>query len=32
MSDANCFILMAEKEDVLEKNTYVKVILFDGLI
>ena len=32
MSDANCFIFMAEKEEVLEKNTNVKVILFDGLI
>jgi len=32
MSDANCFIFMAEKEEVLEKNTSVKVILFDGLI
>jgi molybdopterin molybdotransferase len=32
MSDANCFIFMAEKEEVLEKNSSVKVILFDGLI
>ena len=32
MSDANCFIFMDEKEEVLEKNTSVKVILFDGLI
>ena len=32
MSDANCFIFITEKEEVLEKNSHVKVILFDGLI
>lgn len=32
MSDANCFILLNSDEDTKEKNSNVKVILFEGLI